>query len=130
MIKGSCCCGNIKFELTKQPIMMGTCHCSRCRKSGSSTSVFVEKDSIRWIQGKELVATHIPEPPFKYLRNFCSRCGTSLGEILSSEDSFPIAANCLDDYPIVRNQFHEFVDSKPAWYHIHGDDLRFSDKSD
>lgn len=116
MIKGSCCCGRIKFQLKEKPQMMGTCHCSRCRKAGASTIVFVGKDSLEWIEGKELVATYVPGSPFKYNRNFCSQCGTSLGEILSSEDSFPIAANCFDDDPIVRNEFHEFVDDRPAWY--------------
>ena len=78
--------------------------------------MFVTKESLEWIEGKEFVATYIPDLPFKYNRNFCSVCGTSLGEILSSEKIFPIAANCFDDDPGVRNQFHEFVDSKPAWY--------------
>ncbi len=118
MIRGSCCCGSIKFELTKPPSIMGTCHCSRCRKSGASTIVFIESNSLRWIQGKEMVATYKPELPFKYSRNFCSSCGTSLGEILSKEKSFPISANCFDDDLLVKNTFHEHVDSKPTWYEI------------
>ena len=59
-----------------------------------------------------------PEPPFKYKRCFCKKCGTSLGEADSEEDCFPIAAHCLDGDPIVRNSFHEFVNDKPAWYEI------------
>lgn len=118
MIKGSCCCGAIKFELSAPPTMMGTCHCSRCRKVGASTIVFVKKETFRWIQGREFVASYQPEPPFKYVRCFCKKCGTALGEVESQLDSFPIAANCLDDDPVVRNTLHEFVDSKPAWYEI------------
>nr|WP_301335746.1 GFA family protein [Bdellovibrio bacteriovorus] len=95
---------------------MGTCYCSRCRKAGASLMVFVQSEDIKWIQGKELVASYRPEPPFTYVRNFCSRCGTSLGEILSQEKSFPLAANCLDDDPGVRNTFYEHMESKPAWY--------------
>ena len=98
--------------------MMGTCHCSRCRKVGASTIVFVNKETFRWIQGREFVAHYRPEPPFKYIRCFCKKCGTALGEVDSQLDSFPIAANCLDDDPGVRNAFHEFVDSKPPWYEI------------
>lgn len=116
MIKGSCCCGKIKFQLNEKPQAMGTCHCSRCRKSAGSIFVFVRKDSVEWIQGKEFVATYLPEAPFKYKRNFCSCCGSSLGEILSEDKTFPIALSCLDDDPVVRNQFHEFLESKPVWY--------------
>ena len=118
MIKGSCCCGAVKFELSPAPTMMGTCHCSRCRKAGASTIVFVKRDRLNWVQGKEHVALYQPDPPYKYGRCFCRICGSSLGEILSGEDSFPIAANALDTEISLKNQFHEFVSEKPSWYEI------------
>jgi hypothetical protein len=118
MISGSCCCGAVTFELSAAPSMMGTCHCSRCRKVGASTIVFVKKADLKWIRGKEHVALYQPAPPYKYGRCFCSICGTSLGEILSEEDSFPIAANALDTEIGLENRFHEFVAEKPSWYEI------------
>lgn len=118
MIEGSCCCGAVKFQLTVEPTLMGTCHCSRCRKVGASAIVFVWKESLVWIKGKEHVARYQPAPPYVYGRCFCSICGTSLGEILSEEKSFPIAANALDTDVGLKNQFHEFVGEKPGWYEI------------
>ena len=118
MIKGSCCCEAVKFELSAEPSMMGTCHCSRCRKVGASSIVFVKKEHLKWIQGKEQVALYQPASPYKYGRCFCKICGTSLGEILSDEDSFPIAANALDTEFGLKNKFHEFVGEKPSWYEI------------
>lgn len=118
MINGSCYCGAVKFELLNQPSMMGTCHCSRCRKAGASTIVFVKKEDLNWLQGREHVQTFQAKPPYIYNRCFCKICGTSLGEILSAEDSFPIAANAIDSELEVRNSFHEFVDDKPSWYEI------------
>ena len=118
MIAGSCCCKAVKFELSSEPSMMGTCHCSRCRKVGASAIVFVKKQDLKWIQGKENVALYQPAAPYKYGRCFCKICGTSLGEILSEEDSFPIAANALDTEFGLKNQFHEFVSEKPPWYEI------------
>ncbi|WP_136660142.1 GFA family protein [Nitratireductor sp. XY-223] len=118
MIEGSCCCKAVKFELSAKPSMMGTCHCSRCRKAGASAIVFIRKQDLKWIQGKEHVALYQPEAPYKYGRCFCRICGTSLGEILSQEDSFPIAANALDTEVGLENRFHEFVSEKPAWYEI------------
>ena len=96
MIKGSCCCGAISFELSKPPAMMGCCHCSRCRKVGASTLVFVRSDTFRWIGGEEMVQRYPAVPPYKCNRCFCSCCGTALGEP-GGGDSFPINANCLDD---------------------------------
>ena len=118
MIRGSCCCGGVKFHITKAPDMMGTCHCSRCRKVGASAIVFVKKEDVVWEAGKELVQTYQPDPPFQYQRCFCGICGTSLGEILSDLDSFPIAANVFDDPLPLENSHHEFVGEKPAWYEI------------
>lgn len=118
MITGSCCCGAVRFELLAAPSMMGTCHCSRCRKLGASAIVFVRKEDLKWVQGRDQVQRFEPAPPYKYTRCFCRICGSSLGEILSEEDSFPIAANALDGEPDLRNQFHEFVAEKPGWYEI------------
>lgn len=118
MINGSCCCGAVKFELKAPPSMMGTCHCTRCRKVGASTIVFVKKADLRWLEGRENVALYAPVAPYKYGRCFCKTCGTSLGEILSDEDSFPIAANALDGEFDLKNSFHEFVSEKPSWSEI------------
>ena len=118
MIKGSCCCGAVQFELLAEPSMMGTCHCTRCRKVGASQMVFVKRAGPRWIAGRDQVQLYAPVPPYQYGRCFCRHCGTALGEILSEGDSFPIAAHALDGEFAVRNSFHEFVSEKPAWSEI------------
>lgn len=118
MINGSCCCGAVTFRLLSKPTTMGTCHCSRCRKAGASTIVFVKRQDLEWKSGREHVQTYHPQSPFQYGRCFCGICGTSLGEILSPDDSFPIAANALDGDLGLTNQFHEFVSDKPTWYEI------------
>lgn len=118
MIEGSCCCGAVKFRLQNAPSTIGTCHCSRCRKAGASTIAFVKREDLQWIQGRDHVQIYSPAPPYTYARCFCKICGSSLGEILSEEDSFPIAANCFDGDIALKNQFHEYVSEKPSWYEI------------
>ena len=122
-IAGSCCCGAVKFELLAEPSLMGTCHCTRCRKVGASTIVFVKKADLKWIQGRDNVQVFEPVAPYQYSRCFCKTCGTSLGEILSEADSFPISAHALDGDIGLKNHFHEFVAEKPAWDVI-GDDAK------
>ncbi|GLQ25276.1 hypothetical protein GCM10007927_00790 [Sulfitobacter pacificus] len=85
---------------------------------GASTIVFVKREDLRWISGKESVRVFEPISPYVYGRCFCEICGTSLGEILSPKDSFPIAANALDGDIELMNQSHEFVGEKPSWYNI------------
>lgn len=114
MIKASCCCGSIAFELLEPPSMMGRCHCSRCRKVGASTIAFVSASSFRWVKGSNFVTRYAAIPPYKYDRCFCSLCGTALGEPGSGE-TFPVNANCFDDDPKVRVSFEEFEEDRPIW---------------
>jgi len=125
MFRGSCCCGAVKFTLTAPPTMMGTCHCTRCRKSGASTFVFINRESFKLITGMDVIAVYKPQAPYKYSRCFCSQCGAALGEITSTSESFPIAANCFDDELSMTNHFHEFVKEKPGWYGICDDARQF-----
>jgi len=118
MISGSCCCKAFQFELSEMPSMMGTCHCSRCRKVGASTLVFVKSDTFQITTGREHISTFKATPPYKYDRCFCAMCGSALGEVLSEADSFPVVANCIDGDLDVENQFHEFVCEKPSWLKI------------
>lgn len=115
MIRGSCACGTVRFELAQRPSMMATCHCSRCRKQGASTFVFVRREDFTLVAGREAVAVFEPDPPFHFRRCFCCWCGSALGEILEEAESFPVAANALDDDPGLAVRFHEFVADKPAW---------------
>ncbi|MFT7244219.1 MAG: hypothetical protein ACI82A_001569 [Candidatus Azotimanducaceae bacterium] len=118
MIKGSCCCAAVQFELAEVPSMMGTCHCTRCRKVGASTLIFVKTESFQITKGREQISTYKAEPPFKYDRCFCSVCGSALGEVFSEEASFPLVANCIDGDVGLENAFHEFVSEKPQWIKI------------
>ncbi|MXO73802.1 GFA family protein [Altererythrobacter aerius] len=126
MLAGSCCCGTVRFEVSQSPTMMGTCHCTRCRKVGASTFVFVDRAAFELVAGQPALATYQPEDGYKYARDFCSRCGTALGEISGDGDSFPIPANCFDDPLDLAVKFHEFVAEKPGWLPICDDARQFA----
>ena len=115
IINGSCCCGAVRFVIKGAPNTMGTCHCSRCRKLGVSTIVFVKRDQFHLEAGVDAIETVEPTAPYKYHRSFCRHCGTSLGEPRSPDESFPINAHCLDDDPGLRVSFEEFVADRPDW---------------
>ena len=38
MIRGSCLCGGVKFEITRATGPFELCHCSRCRKANGPPS--------------------------------------------------------------------------------------------
>ena len=119
MIRGSCCCGEVRFSISEQPKFVAICHCSRCRKLGASPFAMVDAASFELLGGSERVVQYEPVPPNKYRRSFCGRCGTSLGEIFSDEKMFPVSVNCFDQgLDSVEVRFHEHVASKPPWVEI------------
>ncbi|MCM8556658.1 GFA family protein [Sphingomicrobium sediminis] len=120
-IEGKCACGEVQFELSEKPVMLGTCHCSRCRKAGASALAFVKGDTVSITAGREFVTTWKAVEPYKYDRFFCSRCGTSLGDLGGEHGTIPINAHCLDNDVPMEHAFHEFVSEKPSWLII-GDD--------
>ena len=126
MIQGSCCCGAVQFALKDVPGMLGMCHCTRCRKLGASALAFVQKENFELLRGRDKISTFKAVPPYKYDRNFCSACGTALGEVLSEMETFPINAHCLDSDIEIAPAFHEFVAEKPGWFAIGDDAKQFS----
>ncbi|WP_417824342.1 GFA family protein [Thalassospira lucentensis] len=125
MIKGSCLCGNVRFEISGEPSSLSYCHCSRCRKAAGVFSAVVigKADDFHLLSGKESIGLY-KGPDGKFERCFCKECGTSLGD-MSSEKIYVVAASALDDDPKVRPSVHIHTASKPDWYEIKDDLIKF-----
>jgi hypothetical protein len=120
MIRGSCFCAGIVFEVGKV-MFMGYCHCSRCRKESGSAfgAVAVAQPSeFRFVKGEDLVKFYDYPPDGR--RAFCGVCGSKAPLQLRFRDShiFLIPAGLLDDDPVVRPMLHMFVGSKAPWWEI------------
>jgi len=76
-IKGSCLCGEVKYESSAEPLMIAACHCTHCRKqSGSafSVNIGVPADSVT-ITGDSLKTYDDMGASGKsVLRKFCGNC--------------------------------------------------------
>jgi hypothetical protein len=117
-LHGRCSCGAVSFTLSRRPMMMGTCHCSACRRTGSSTVVFARRDAFELERGAEFIATDASTPLHGETRCFCSRCGSALGAMKSGSHEFPITAHLFDEDPGLQNRFHQHVSEKPSWQAI------------
>lgn len=119
MIKGSCLCGKIKFQISGEPFSLSYCHCSRCRKAaGVFSAVLVGKaDDFLVTEGRSSIAKFSPSSDWKFERCFCKTCGTSLGD-MATGDIYVIAASALDDEPTIKPTAHIHTASKPNWYEI------------
>ena len=124
MIRGSCLCGAVKFEITRAVGPFELCHCSRCRKASGSAfnaTVGVRRDDFRVVSGRDLIRTYeapVREVPPGFRTYFCSRCGSPMPNPNPETPWFEVPAGALDDDPELRPDRHIFVELKSAWFEI------------
>jgi len=127
MLRGSCLCGGVRYEVTGELTGALNCHCSMCRKAHGAafrSRARVAAGDFRWVQGEELV-TYYESSPGNH-RGFCRVCGTALlSRFDFDEASYGLPLGPLDDDPGVKPEKHVFVASKAPWFDITDDLPRF-----
>jgi len=119
MIRGSCLCGQVRFELDGAPQFINHCHCSMCRKAhGAAFGSFLHADGtgFRWLAGQTRV-TNYPSSPGN-VRAFCSVCGSNVPVLEDEGRHVIIPAGALDDDPAVRPIVHIHTASRAPWFDI------------
>jgi hypothetical protein len=122
MIKGSCACDGIRFEIEKVTAMTN-CHCSVCRKTtGASFATYAHVRSGRFklLSGEDLINSGYEWTP-GHARSFCRRCGSPAPKFVESTGMVSVAAGLLNDDPGVRPSMHVFVSSKVPWVDLNDD---------
>jgi hypothetical protein len=79
MHSSSCFCGEVKFEVTGDPVAMGYCHCSSCRHwSAGPVNAFTlwKPDALKVTQGAANIGTFNKTPASS--RKWCKKCGGHL----------------------------------------------------
>ena len=120
MIRGSCLCGSVRYEIRGPLGRVSHCHCSMCRKAHGAafgTYARVNRSDFAWLSGEGHIASYRSSP--SVARTFCRACGSTLQFITEARpESFALALGTLDDDPGVRPAHHIFVASKAAWFEI------------
>jgi hypothetical protein len=121
MIRGSCLCGAVEFEIQRLAGPFELCHCSRCRKSSGSAylaGIGVSASDFRFVRGRDHIAVFelpVREHAPGYRRPFCRTCGSPVPEPEPSDSFYEIPAGVLDDDPQIRPDRHIFVECRAAW---------------
>jgi len=111
MLKGSCLCGGIRFEITGKHSKIIICHCSRCRKTsgaGSAAQLVVKYGALLWLSGEDLVVIGPKHA-------FCRVCGAHAPDANPRKTVYIVPAGILDDNPSLVVGEHMFVGSKAHW---------------
>ena len=119
MIRGSCLCKQVQFELRSAGQFINHCHCTMCRKAhGAAFGSFLHADakSFSWLTGEGLVQRFESSPGT--FRAFCKVCGSNMPVLEDNLTHVIIPAGALDGDPGVRPVAHIHTASKAEWYEI------------
>jgi hypothetical protein len=122
VLKGSCMCGKVRYELRGPLRVAYYCHCGKCRKqSGSSfaTNVIVLKEHLVFTAGEASISRWNSSPG-KH-RYFCSGCGSPLYSYGETKPYVSVRAGTLDGELPLPPSVHAFVASKANWIEIKDD---------
>ena len=99
MYKGSCLCGDIKYELTSEPIKVSHCHCTMCQKQHGAifaTYASLPKSDLVYLSGLNSLMSYNSSDSI--LRKFCKICGSNIewGGSKDYPDWVSVAISTLD----------------------------------
>jgi hypothetical protein len=129
MLRGSCLCGGVRYEITGPLSGALNCHCSMCRKAQGAafrSRARVRAADFRWVQGEDLVSYYESSPGNR--RGFCRVCGSPLLSRFDWDPSFyGVPLGALDDDPGLTPRIHVFVAYKAPWFEITDELPQFSE---
>lgn len=121
MIRGSCLCGEVSYEISGRPTGVVLCHCSRCRKARSAafaSNLFVADAGFAYASGADAVASFKVPDAERFTHFFCSRCGSTAARGFAPGGAALAPAGGLDGDPPLAERTHIFVGSKAPWFEI------------
>jgi len=123
VVRGSCLCGGVAFEIRGELEPILNCHCSRCRKAHAAAHASILRvapEQFCWVRGEALRERFDLPDAHSYQHCFCRTCGSSLPQ--HHPGLVGVHAGALDDDPGVRAGLHIWAGSKAPWFEI-GDAL-------
>jgi len=125
VVRGSCLCGAVAFEVTTPFKAVHNCHCTRCRKARAAahtTNGFTSAQGTRFVRGEDRIERFRLPGARMFTVTFCRACGSGVPRLDPDRDIASIPFGALDDDPGRGADDHIYVAWKAPWYEI-GDDL-------
>ena len=120
-LTGGCLCGQVRYELTTDPLMCLTCHCKNCqRQSGSALSIIiaVPEGSVK-VEGTLKTFDDTGDSGGSVKRQFCPECGSPVFSLVeTSPGMIWVKAGTLDDTSSLLPSVHVYTKSKQDWVEL------------
>lgn len=125
-LRGSCLCGQVRFEADGPFPWLYQCHCTLCRKQGGSstnTGLIVAADRFRWIQGEAGIRKWQRATGFR--SHFCERCGSPVPNPLRDTGYVWVPSGLLDGDAPLEIGAQLYIASRASWAKLPEGGLQF-----
>jgi len=123
VVRGSCLCGLIQFQVLEPFRVVHNCFCRRCRRARSAvhtTNGFTGEAGVSFLAGTGHLKTYkLPEAKY-FSQVFCERCGSGMPRVDSSRGIAVVPFGSLDDDPKTGPEDNIYTAYKPEWFQITG----------
>lgn len=115
---GGCLCGNVRFTIQAEPMVMGICHCRDCQMTAGTSQTTQIGLSTHGVELVGETATYSRPADSGNLihRHFCRTCGSPTH---TTNDAMPdmifLRAVHLDDPEQFRPMMEVYTASRPSW---------------
>jgi hypothetical protein len=118
VFEGGCACGEVRYRLASEPLIVHCCHCLNCQRQTGSAFVInalIEADRVEVLRGEPRVvrAPRDEGPPQRIWR--CPACGTALFSQYGRPEVHFVRVGTLDDPTALAPDVHIYTRSKLSW---------------
>ncbi len=121
MAVASCACGQLRAEVTGEPVRVSICHCTECRRrtgSAFSHNARYLPDQVR-VSGVDKMFTRTGDEGSKITHHFCPDCGVSVwygNSDVADMVAIPVGAFAMVDCPAPAWSVYD--NRRPGWLRL------------
>lgn len=118
VLRGSCLCGAVTYEVRAPFLRFAHCFCSRCRKATGSShaaNLYISPDHLAWTSDQDSVVRFDLPSAQSFATTFCRNCGAPLPHHTRSGREVVVPAGSLDNVPSLKPQANIFWSSRAPW---------------
>ena len=120
--EGGCQCGEIRYEISGDPLTVAVCHCTDCQQQSGSAfgiSMVVRREAFRILKGEPRSYTKTADSGNTVECLFCGTCGN---RIFHRPSAFPgnlnLKPGTLDDTSWIEPGMQVWTSSRQPWVTI------------
>ena len=117
-MKGSCQCGQVRYEINGKPLGLGFCYCSECQKmsTGIGTySMMVPRAAFNKLCGSLKTWERLADSGNRNVGHFCPDCGVRIYHENPEVDYIRLKAGTLDNARDLIPHAIAYLKRKPKW---------------